>query len=97
MSDLLQTIGHRPADAAQCEWRSRRLFEAVACSSDLPNDPMILGVRRGLKCCLAARAAPAPGQFCVGLAGGTGDVAYRYLSLGIACIPVGTQPQAAAR
>jgi hypothetical protein len=30
-------------------------------------------------------------------AGGTGDVAYRNLSLGIACIHIGTQPQAAAR
>jgi ubiquinone/menaquinone biosynthesis C-methylase UbiE len=97
MSDLLQTIGHEPADAAQREWRSRRRFQAVACLSDLLNDPMILGVQRGLRCCLAAMAAPAPGQFCVGPAGGTGDVAYRNLSLGIACIHIGTQPQAAAR
>jgi ubiquinone/menaquinone biosynthesis C-methylase UbiE len=97
MSDLSQTNGHEPADAAQRECRSRRRFQAGACLSDQLNDPMILGVQRGWKCCLAARAALAPGQFCVGLAGGTGDVAYRYLSLGIACIPVGTQPQAAAR
>jgi demethylmenaquinone methyltransferase/2-methoxy-6-polyprenyl-1,4-benzoquinol methylase len=39
------------------------------------NDLMSLGVHRWWKRRLAAMAAPAPGQFIVDLAGGTGDVA----------------------
>jgi demethylmenaquinone methyltransferase/2-methoxy-6-polyprenyl-1,4-benzoquinol methylase len=75
MSDLSQTFGHEHVDPAERERRIRRVFEAVARRYDLMNDLMSLGVHRLWKRRLASLAAPAPGQFIVDLAGGTGDVA----------------------
>jgi len=75
MSDLSQTFGHEHVDPAERERRIRRVFEAVAHRYDLMNDLMSLGVHRWWKRRLASMAAPAPGQFIVDLAGGTGDVA----------------------
>jgi len=75
MSDLSQTFGHEHVDPAERERRIRRVFEAVARRYDLMNDLMSLGVHRLWKRRLARMAAPAPGQFIVDLAGGTGDVA----------------------
>jgi demethylmenaquinone methyltransferase/2-methoxy-6-polyprenyl-1,4-benzoquinol methylase len=75
MSDLSKTFGDRQVDPAERERRIRRVFESVARRYDLMNDLMSLGVHRWWKRRLAAMAAPAPGQFIVDLAGGTGDVA----------------------
>lgn len=75
MSDLSQTFGHEHVDPAERERRIRRVFESVARRYDLMNDLMSLGVHRLWKRRLARMAAPAPGQFIVDLAGGTGDVA----------------------
>lgn len=97
MSDLSQTIGHETVEAAARESPMRHVFETVACRCCRLKDMARLGVSRGWKRRLTAMAAPAPGQFLVDLAGGTGDAAYLKLGLVIACNDLGTQPQAAAR
>ena len=75
MSELSRTFGKHSVDEAEREQRIRRVFEAVAARYDLMNDLMSLGIHRLWKRTLVRLAAPAPGQFIVDLAGGTGDVA----------------------
>jgi hypothetical protein len=75
MTDLSRTFGKQTVDEAERERRIRRVFEAVAARYDLMNDLMSMGIHRLWKRTLVRMAAPAPGQFIVDLAGGTGDVA----------------------
>lgn len=75
MTDLSRTFGKQSVDEFERERRIRRVFEAVAARYDLMNDLMSMGIHRLWKRTLARLAAPAPGQFIVDLAGGTGDVA----------------------
>ncbi len=72
---LSRTFG--AADVATGERRDliRRTFREVAPRYDLMNDLMSMGVHRLWKAALIARAAVAPGQVAVDLAGGTGDIA----------------------
>jgi demethylmenaquinone methyltransferase/2-methoxy-6-polyprenyl-1,4-benzoquinol methylase len=75
MTELSRTFGKQSVDEAERERRIRRVFEAVAARYDLMNDLMSMGIHRLWKRTLVRMAAPAPGQFIVDLAGGTGDVA----------------------
>jgi demethylmenaquinone methyltransferase/2-methoxy-6-polyprenyl-1,4-benzoquinol methylase len=75
MTELSRTFGKQTVDEAERERRIRRVFEAVAARYDLMNDLMSMGIHRLWKRTLVRMAAPAPGQFIVDLAGGTGDVA----------------------
>ncbi len=75
MNLLSKTFGKQSVDEAERERRIRRVFEAVAARYDLMNDLMSLGIHRLWKRRFVRMAAPAPGQFILDLAGGTGDVA----------------------
>jgi demethylmenaquinone methyltransferase / 2-methoxy-6-polyprenyl-1,4-benzoquinol methylase len=57
----------------------RRVFDSVADRYDLMNDLMSGGVHRLWKSYLIDRLNPRPGRLLVDVAGGTGDIALRYL------------------
>jgi demethylmenaquinone methyltransferase/2-methoxy-6-polyprenyl-1,4-benzoquinol methylase len=60
----------------------RQVFDNVASSYDLMNDVMSLGIHRLWKDRLINMIAPGAGQILVDLAGGTGDIASRFLKAG---------------
>lgn len=55
------------------------MFEDVAASYDLMNDAMSMGVHRIWKDMFIERLAPSHGTKLLDMAGGTGDIAFRYL------------------
>jgi demethylmenaquinone methyltransferase / 2-methoxy-6-polyprenyl-1,4-benzoquinol methylase len=57
----------------------REVFENVASRYDLMNDLMSGGIHRRWKADLIARLQPRPGEILLDLAGGTGDIARRFL------------------
>ena len=62
----------------------RGVFESVADSYDLMNDLMSGGVHRLWKDMTMVKANPQPGERLIDVAGGTGDLARRWLKLGTA-------------
>ena len=58
------------------------VFDSVATSYDLMNDAMSLGIHRLWKDCLIKLIAPQKNQNLIDLAGGTGDIAARFLKRG---------------
>ena len=56
------------------------VFASVAGRYDLMNDAMSLGIHRLWKDAMLDWLAPRPGMRLVDVAGGTGDIAFRYLS-----------------
>ena len=58
------------------------VFDAVASSYDLMNDALSLGIHRLWKDCLINLIAPQHHQNLIDLAGGTGDIAARFLKRG---------------
>jgi demethylmenaquinone methyltransferase / 2-methoxy-6-polyprenyl-1,4-benzoquinol methylase len=61
--------------------RVRGVFDAVASKYDIMNDVMSFGLHRAWKDAVAARLNPQPGERILDLAGGTGDLARRFLKL----------------
>ena len=57
----------------------RRVFDSVAPRYDLMNDLMSAGIHRLWKSTLIAAIAPRRGELLLDVAGGTGDIAARYL------------------
>jgi demethylmenaquinone methyltransferase / 2-methoxy-6-polyprenyl-1,4-benzoquinol methylase len=57
----------------------REVFDNVASRYDLMNDLMSGGIHRRWKADLIARLQPRPGELLLDLAGGTGDIARRFL------------------
>jgi len=55
------------------------VFAEVASKYDLMNDSMSLGIHRIWKDVFMERLAPTPGTKLLDMAGGTGDIAFRYL------------------
>ncbi len=60
----------------------RDVFDTVAPRYDLMNDLMSWGVHRLWKTALIDRLKPRPGLRLIDVAGGTGDIAFRYLNAG---------------
>ena len=58
------------------------VFDSVATSYDRMNDAMSLGIHRLWKDCLINLIAPQQEQNLIDLAGGTGDIATRFLKRG---------------
>lgn len=56
-----------------------KVFEDVANSYDLMNDAMSLGIHRLWKDVFMERLGPAHGTKLLDMAGGTGDIAFRYM------------------
>ena len=75
-------FGYRDVDAAEKPALVRGVFDSVAARYDLMNDLMSLGVHRLWKAALIDWLRPRPGMHLLDVAGGTGDVAMRFLDAG---------------
>ncbi len=75
-------FGFRSVPRAEKEQHVGRVFSSVASSYDIMNDVMSGGVHRLWKDALLDWMAPRPEQSLVDLAGGTGDIAHRFLTRG---------------
>ncbi len=69
---------HRVTEDEKTE-KVRSVFDSVASRYDLMNDLMSGGIHRLWKRDLIRAINPAPGQHLLDVAGGTGDIAFRYL------------------
>lgn len=70
-------FGYADLSPAEKTRRVRGVFDSVARRYDLMNDLMSAGVHRLWKNAFVAEIAPRPGQACIDVAGGTGDIAFR--------------------
>ena len=59
--------------------RVQGVFNSVASKYDVMNDAMSLGIHRVWKDAMMDWLAPRPGQRLLGVAGGTGDISFRFL------------------
>lgn len=75
-------FGARDVAAAEKPALVRGVFDAVAGRYDLMNDLMSGGAHRVWKDIVIARASPQPGELLIDVAGGTGDLALRWLAQG---------------
>ncbi len=83
-SNAARTVpfGARDVDAREKPALVRGVFDAVAGRYDLMNDLMSGGAHRIWKDIVIAKANPRPGELLLDVAGGTGDLALRWLKLG---------------
>ncbi len=78
-SSSTATFGFREVDAADKPGLVRGVFDSVAGRYDLMNDLMSGGVHRLWKRTMIDWLHPRPGQHLVDVAGGTGDIVFRFL------------------
>jgi demethylmenaquinone methyltransferase/2-methoxy-6-polyprenyl-1,4-benzoquinol methylase len=81
MGEPAATFGYSNVDPADKPRLVRGVFDRVAGRYDLMNDLMSGGVHRLWKDAAAARLNPQPGELIVDCAGGTGDMARRFITL----------------
>jgi demethylmenaquinone methyltransferase/2-methoxy-6-polyprenyl-1,4-benzoquinol methylase len=72
-------FGFRPVDPEGKAPLVRQVFDSVAQRYDVMNDLMSAGIHRLWKSTLVDMVAPRPGMVLLDVAGGTGDVALRFL------------------
>lgn len=72
-------FGYRRVKAEEKPRLVRQLFDSVSARYDLMNDLMSGGIHRWWKAELIQRLNPRPGQKLLDVAGGTGDIAQRFL------------------
>lgn len=72
-------FGFETVDEADKARRVHGVFSSVASRYDVMNDAMSLGVHRLWKSALIDWLAPRPGMHLLDVAGGTGDIAFRFL------------------
>ncbi|MGA1018941.1 MAG: class I SAM-dependent methyltransferase [Candidatus Puniceispirillales bacterium] len=75
-------FGQELIPATQKQQRVNDVFRSVASSYDIMNDVMSLGIHRLWKDSLINLISPQPNHRLIDLAGGTGDIAARFLSRG---------------
>ncbi len=75
-------FGFTEVDPAEKVGLVRAVFDSVAERYDLMNDLMSAGVHRLWKATLLDLLKPRPGQVLLDVAGGTGDIAFRFLKAG---------------
>lgn len=75
-------FGFKPVDPDAKSGLVRAVFGSVATNYDLMNDLMSGGVHRLWKDTLMEMVAPKPGMTLLDVAGGTGDIAFRFLNRG---------------
>jgi demethylmenaquinone methyltransferase/2-methoxy-6-polyprenyl-1,4-benzoquinol methylase len=75
-------FGYRPVDPDAKAGLVRAVFDSVAGRYDLMNDLMSAGVHRLWKDALIGQVAPTPAMTLLDVAGGTGDIAFRFLGAG---------------
>lgn len=73
------SFGFREVERTQKQPLVREVFDSVASRYDLMNDVMSAGVHRLWKAELIGMIRPRPGSHLLDVAGGTGDIAFRYL------------------
>ena len=81
MSQSKATFGFRDVPPEEKSGLVRGVFDSVAWRYDLMNDLMSGGLHRLWKDAAAARLNPQPGEIIVDCAGGTGDMALRFMRL----------------
>jgi len=72
-------FGYRRVRAEDKAGLVRQVFDSVAGRYDLMNDLMSGGIHRLWKMEMVERLVPRPGQTLLDVAGGTGDIAFRFL------------------
>lgn len=72
-------FGFETVPEAEKEAKVHKVFEEVSKSYDLMNDAMSLGIHRIWKDMFIEELSPTPGTKLLDMAGGTGDIAFRYL------------------
>ncbi|KAK6184221.1 hypothetical protein SNE40_006731 [Patella caerulea] len=73
-------FGYENIPEDEKEERVYKVFENVATKYDLMNDAMSAGIHRLWKDYFISKMAPTPGTQLVDVAGGTGDIAFRFLN-----------------
>ncbi|MHA6327104.1 bifunctional demethylmenaquinone methyltransferase/2-methoxy-6-polyprenyl-1,4-benzoquinol methylase UbiE [Roseivivax sp. CAU 1753] len=72
-------FGFEDIPETQKAGRVRGVFQSVASKYDVMNDAMSLGIHRLWKDAMMDWLAPRPGQKLLDVAGGTGDISFRFL------------------
>lgn len=81
-------FGYKTVEEAEKASLVRAVFDAVAPNYDLMNDLMSLGIHRLWKDAFIDAIRPRPGEHLLDVAGGTGDIAFRFLKRGGAEVTV---------
>ncbi len=81
-NDDVADFGFREVPADEKERLVRGVFDSVANRYDLMNDLMSLGIHRLWKATFIDMLRPRPGMHLLDVAGGTGDIAFRFLERG---------------
>jgi demethylmenaquinone methyltransferase / 2-methoxy-6-polyprenyl-1,4-benzoquinol methylase len=76
-TDASADFGFRKVAEHEKSGLVRQVFDSVAPKYDLMNDLMSAGIHRLWKATMIDVVAPRPGQHCLDVAGGTGDIAFR--------------------
>ncbi|KAM7350617.1 ubiquinone biosynthesis protein COQ3, mitochondrial isoform 1-T1 [Cochliomyia hominivorax] len=72
-------FGFQTVKEEEKQQKVHKVFEDVAKSYDLMNDAMSMGIHRIWKDMFIERLGPTPGTRLLDMAGGTGDISFRYL------------------
>ncbi len=80
MSKKTIDFGYDDIPEEQKQSRVREVFDSVASNYDLMNDAMSLGIHRVWKDLTITKVNPQPGELLVDVAGGTGDLARRFVT-----------------
>jgi demethylmenaquinone methyltransferase / 2-methoxy-6-polyprenyl-1,4-benzoquinol methylase len=78
--DEMTDLGNETVPLADKAGRVQAVFTSVASRYDLMNDVMSAGIHRLWKDAMMDWLAPRPGQRLLDVAGGTGDIAFRFLN-----------------
>ena len=79
MSEKTTHFGYQDIPEAEKAGRVQGVFGSVASKYDVMNDAMSLGIHRVWKDAMMDWLAPRPGQRLLDVAGGTGDISFRFL------------------
>ena len=72
-------FGYQDIPEDQKQSKVREVFDSVASNYDLMNDAMSLGIHRVWKDMTITKVNPQPGELLIDVAGGTGDLARRFV------------------
>ncbi len=79
MTEKTIDFGFEDIPEADKQSRVRGVFDSVAGNYDLMNDAMSLGIHRVWKDMTITKVNPQPGELIIDVAGGTGDLARRFI------------------
>jgi len=79
MKEKTIDFGYDEVPEDQKQGKVREVFDSVASKYDLMNDAMSLGIHRVWKDMTITKVNPQPGELLIDVAGGTGDLARRFI------------------